>query len=39
MVVNEEVVGLLLAKFLKWISPKDVAHEAVGWGFPETVNL
>lgn len=39
VVVDEEVVGLFLAKLLERISPQDVAHEAVCRGFAEAVDL
>ena len=39
MVVNEEFAGLLLAELLQRICPQDVAHEAVGRRFAESVNL
>jgi hypothetical protein len=39
MVVNKEVVSLFLSEFLERVSPEDVAHEAMGWRLPETVNL
>jgi hypothetical protein len=39
VVVDEEVVGLFLAKLLERISPEDIAHETVGGWLAETVNL
>jgi hypothetical protein len=39
MVVDEEVVRLLLAKLFQRVSPENVAHQAVGRGLSESVNL
>jgi hypothetical protein len=39
MVVNEEVLGLFLAKLFERVGPENVAHQTVCWRLPETVNL
>ena len=39
VVVHEEFGGLFLAEFFEWVGPENVAHEAVGGGLAEAVNL
>lgn len=39
MVVDEGLVGRLLAEVFKWITPEEVAHDAMRRGFPEAVDL
>ena len=39
MVVDEVLGSLFLAKFFKWVSPKDVTHQAMSRGFAEAVDL
>lgn len=38
-IVNEEIIGLFLTELLQRIGPQNIAHETVGWGFAEPVNL
>lgn len=39
MIMNKEIGSLFLSKLLERVGPKEIAHEAVGWWFPEAVNL
>jgi hypothetical protein len=39
MIVDVEFSGFFLAKLFQWICPQDIAHEAVGWGFSESIDL
>jgi hypothetical protein len=38
-VMNEEIAGLFLAKFFERVGPKDIAHEPMGRGFTEAIDL
>lgn len=39
VIVDKVFGGFFLTKFFQWISPKDIAHQAMGGGFSETINL
>ena len=39
VVVDEEIVRFLLAELFERVSPKNVAHQAVGGRLPEAINL
>jgi hypothetical protein len=37
--MNEAIRDLLCSKVLYGICPKDITHEAVGWGFAKAIDL
>ena len=39
VVVNVELSSLLLSEFFQWVSPENVAHQAVSRRFSESINL
>ena len=39
MIVQKAVRRLLRAEVFDWVGPEDVAHQAGGWRFAETVEL
>lgn len=39
VVVDEKIISFLLSKLLEWISPENVAHEAMCRWFAESINL
>lgn len=32
-------LGFFLSKVFQWVGPEQVAHETVGWWFPESVQV
>jgi hypothetical protein len=39
VVMDEAIGSLFCSKVFNGIGPEDIAHQAVGWRFPEAVDL
>ena len=39
VIVNKELRGLFLTKFLQWVGPENITHQTVSWRFAKSVNL